>query len=48
MPNQVMACLPHCEIRTMGSAAWRPQYWLDLLGLALTVLVAMELHKAVR
>ncbi|MBW1938079.1 MAG: HAD-IC family P-type ATPase [Deltaproteobacteria bacterium] len=24
------------------------QYWLDLLGLALTVLVAIELHKAVR
>jgi len=25
-----------------------PQHWLELLGLALTVLVAMELHKAVR
>ena len=25
-----------------------PQHWLELLGLALTVLVAMELHKALR
>ncbi len=25
-----------------------PQHWLELLGLALTVLVVMELHKAVR
>jgi magnesium-transporting ATPase (P-type) len=25
-----------------------PQHWLELLGLALTVLVAMELHKAIR
>jgi magnesium-transporting ATPase (P-type) len=25
-----------------------PQHWLELLGLALTVLLAMELHKAVR
>ena len=25
-----------------------PQHWLELLGMALTVLVAMELHKAVR
>jgi magnesium-transporting ATPase (P-type) len=25
-----------------------PQHWLELLGLALTVLVVMELHKALR
>ncbi len=25
-----------------------PQHWLELLGLALTVLVVMEIHKAVR
>jgi Ca2+-transporting ATPase len=25
-----------------------PQHWMELLGLALTVLVAMELHKAIR
>jgi magnesium-transporting ATPase (P-type) len=25
-----------------------PRHWLELLGLALTVLIAMELHKAVR
>jgi Ca2+-transporting ATPase len=25
-----------------------PQHWVELLGLALTVLVAMELHKAIR
>jgi hypothetical protein len=25
-----------------------PQHWLELLGLAVTVLVVMELHKAVR
>ncbi|MEN8800618.1 MAG: cation-translocating P-type ATPase C-terminal domain-containing protein [Thiogranum sp.] len=25
-----------------------PQHWLELLGLALTVLVAIELHKAYR
>jgi magnesium-transporting ATPase (P-type) len=25
-----------------------PQYWLELLGMALTVLLAMEIHKTVR
>ena len=25
-----------------------PQHWLELLGFALSVLVAMELHKAIR
>jgi Ca2+-transporting ATPase len=25
-----------------------PQHWLELLGLALTVLLVMELHKAIR
>jgi magnesium-transporting ATPase (P-type) len=25
-----------------------PQHWLELLGLALTVLIVMELHKAIR
>lgn len=25
-----------------------PQHWLELLGIALTVLIAMELHKAIR
>jgi hypothetical protein len=25
-----------------------PQHWLELLGIALTALVVMELHKAIR
>jgi len=25
-----------------------PQHWLELLGIALTVLIVMELHKAIR
>ena len=25
-----------------------PQHWMELLGMALTVLVAMELHKTIR